>query len=143
MKNILVLSILLAMAWSVGAQAATAQPERLSYDEFLENVRAGKVKSLTLGSLYYLEGTYSKGDAEKDFFCQRPLEPASDPLLKELLEKHNVSVVRKEQPKGNSMDKLAQVAPFVLLLLVPSVLLIAVLIYLVRINNKINQVVIR
>ena len=84
----------------------------------------------------------TEGDTEKEFFCQRPLEPVSDPLLTELLEKHEVSVVRKDPPEPSSMDRLAQYLP-ILILLVPPVLMVIVLVYIVRINNKINQVVIR
>ena len=133
---------LLVMVASGSVQAQTAQPERLSYDEFIQKVQDGKVKSVSLGSLYYVEGTYLEENTEKEFFCQRPLEPVSDPLLTELLEKHEVSVVRKDPPEPSSMDRLAQYLP-ILILLVPPVLMVIVLVYIVRINNKINQVVIR
>ena len=142
MRHLLLLFALLAVVALWAGLVEAAQPERLSYDEFLQKVQAGQVKSVSLGPLDYLEGVYSQGNAEKEFFSQRPLEPASDPLLTELLEKHKVSVVHKAQAESSSMDRLVQFVPFVLLLLVPSVLLVFVLIYVVRINNKINQVVI-
>jgi|ETNmetMinimDraft_26_1059896.scaffolds.fasta_scaffold52226_2 ATP-dependent Zn protease len=142
MRNILVLSVLLAVGacGTVGAQ--TAGPEHLSYEDFLEKVRADQVKSLTMRPLQYLEGTYLDGDQEKQFFAKRPLEAGSDPLLNELLEKHEVSVVRKDPPEPSTMEQLAQNAPL-FILLVPPVLMVVVLVYLVRLNNKINQVIIR
>ena len=142
MKYILTLFAILAVVGLWTGRAQAAQPERLSYEDFLQKVQAEQVKSVSLGSLYYLEGAYLDGKDEKEFFCQRPLEPISDPLLTELLEKHKVSVVRKDPPEPSSMDRLAQYVPL-LILFVPPVLMVVVLVYVVRINNKINQVVIR
>ena len=143
MRYTLAFSAILVVLASGNVVADPADPEYLSYDKFLEKVRADKVKSLTLGPWQYMKGTYSEGDAEKEFFSQRPLEAAGDPLLTELLEKHQVSVVKKEPPKPGPTDWIAQYGPSVLLLFLPSVLLVFVIIYVVRINNKINQVVIR
>lgn len=143
MRTVLVLSILLAVAASGNVGAQTAGPEHLSYEDFLEKVRADEVKSLTLGPWQYMKGTYSEGGTEKEFFSQRPIEAASDPLLSELLEKHQVKVGQELPPEPSTMVQLAQYAPFVLLLLVPSALLVVVLVYLVRLNKRINQVLIR
>ena len=143
MRNVLVLSVLLAVAASGNVVAQTAGPEHLSYESFLEKVRADEVKSLTLGPWQYMKGTYSEGDTEKEFFSQRPLEAASDTLLTELLEEHEVKVVQEPPPEPSIMAQLAQYGPFVLLLFLPSVLLVVVLVYLVRLNKRINQVLIR
>jgi len=142
MRNTLVLSVLLAVGACGNVGAQTAGPEHLSYEDFLEKVRANQVKSLTMSPLQYLEGTYLDGDQEKQFFANRPLEAGSDPLLNELLEKHEVSVVRKDPPEPSTMEQLAQSAPL-FILLVPPVLMVVVLVYLVRLNNRINQVIIR
>ena len=143
MRCVLLLSVFLALVASGSVDADTTQPEHLSYEKFLEKVRAGEVKSLTIRPLHYLEGTYSEGDQERQFFSQRPLESGSDPLLTELLEKHGVKVVNEPPPKPSIMGQLAQYGPFILLLPLPSVLLVIVLVYLVRLNNRINQVIIR
>ena len=139
MRYTLALFAFLAVVGLWTGPAEAAQPERLSYEEFLQKVQDGEVKSVSLGPLYYLDGVYSQGEDEKEFFSQRPLEPLSDPLLTELLEKHKVSVVHKAQAESNSMEQWAQFIPFVLLLLVPSVLLVVVIVYVVRINKKIDQ----
>ena len=126
-----------------GVQAA--EPEFLKYEDFLQKLQDDKVKSVTVGSWPFnqLEGTYGEGDSETPFFSQRPLEAANDPLLLELLEKHQVSVVKREQPRPSVMEMLAMNIQGLLLLVVPSILLVFVIIYVVKINHKIDLVVIR
>ena len=143
MRYMLALSAILVVLTSGNVVAEPPEPEYLNYDKFLEKVRADEVKSLTLGPWQYMKGTYSEGDTEKEFFSQRPLEAASDTLLTELLEEHEVKVVQEPPPEPSIMAQLAQYGPFVLLLPLPSILLVIVLIYLVRLRNKINQMVIR
>lgn len=131
-----------------GARAADpelAKPELLKYEDFLQKLRADQIKSLTIGNWPFsqMEGIYIEGDTEREFFAQRPLQAANDPLLLELLKKHQVSVVKKEQPQTGTAQQLARYAPELLLLVVPSALLIFVIIYLVKMNKKIDQVIIR
>ena len=139
MRYILAFSAILVVVASGNVVAEPAGPEYLSYDKFLEKVRADEVKSLTLGPWQFMKGSYSEGDAEKEFFSKRPLEAASDTLLTELLGKHEVKVVQEPPPEPGIMAQVAQYGPFVLLLPLPSILLVIVLIYLVRINNKMGQ----
>ncbi len=135
-------AVLTVFALSVSGVRA-AEPERLSYEDFIQEVQDGQVKSISLGPLNFLEGTYVPGDVEKEFFTQHPRDPWDDPLLNKLLETHKVSVVRKELPQAGALELLAQNAPVLLLLVVPSVLLVFVIIYVVKINRKIDQVIIR
>ena len=143
MRHILVLFTL----WAVGGfgtiRAEAAQPEYLDYEEFLRKVQANEVKSVSLGPLFQLEGTYSGGNDEKTFISVHPIEPANDPLLIELLEKHKVSVVQKELSKPGFLDRLGPFQLFLAGLGVLAVLLVFVLIYVVRINNKVERAVIR
>ena len=143
MRTVLVLSIILAVGACGNVGAQTAGPEHISYEDFLEKIRADEVKSLTLGPWDYLKGTYSEGDAEIVFYSKRPLELGSDPLLSELLAKHKVEVVQEPPPAPSAMAQMAQYGPFILLIPLPLVLLIVALVYLVRLNRKIDQVVIR
>lgn len=142
MRKTAVLAALIVVFSAVSA-AQAAQPQRLSYEDFLQKVQDGQVKSVALGPLHYVVGTYLQDDVETEFFSQRPLDAANDPLLNTLLETQQVSVVKQDPPKPSTMEQLAQSAPGLLLLLVPSVLLVFVIIYVVKINNKIDQVVIR
>ncbi len=82
-------------------------------------------------------------DVEREFFTQHPRDSWDDPLLNKLLETHKVPVVKKELPQPSTAEVLAQNAPVLLVLLVPSALLIFVIIYVVKINNKIDRMVIR
>lgn len=124
-----------------GVQAA--EPERLSYEDFIQKVQDAQVKSVTLGPLHYVAGIYLQGKVETEFFSQRPLDAGNDPLLNKLLETHKVSVVSKEPLQPSSMELLVQNVPGLLILVVAPVLLIIVLIYVLKINKKIDQVVIR
>ncbi|MCK4851253.1 MAG: ATP-dependent metallopeptidase FtsH/Yme1/Tma family protein [Phycisphaerae bacterium] len=122
-----------------GLQAA--EPEQLSYKEFLQKVEDGQVKSVSFEP-FLLEGIYSQADAEVEFFCHYPIDAASDPLLTKLLEENQVTVVKPE-PQEFDTAQAIRMAPGLLLLVVPSVLLVFVIIYVVKINRKIDQVVIR
>ncbi len=122
-----------------GLQAA--EPEQVSYKEFLQKVEDGQVKSVSLEP-FVLEGTYSDGDTPIEFFCYHPIDAASDPLLTKLLEQKQVTVVKPE-PREFDTAQAIRMAPGLLLLLVPSVLLVFVIIYVVKINKKIDQVIIR
>ena len=133
----------LTMIVLAASPARAAEPERLSYEDFIQKVQDGKVKSVTLGPLHYVTGTYLQGKVETEFFSQRPLDAGTDPLLNKLLETHEVSVVRKEPPTPSTVEMLTRSAPELLLLLVPSVLLVVVIVYVLRINKKIDQVIIR
>lgn len=140
MRLLLTLFAVLAIAVLASGANGTAGPEYLSYEEFLEKVQADEVKSLTMGPWDYLKGTRVEAEVEIEFFSKRPMESASDPLLTELLAKHEVKVVREPPAEPNSIEQYIQFVPFVLLLLVPSVLLVIVLVYLVRLAKKIDQV---
>ncbi len=142
MRYGLLFAILTVLALSAG-EVRAAQPEPLSYEDFLQKVQDDKVKSVTWGPLHYVSGTYLQGKVQTEFFSQRPLDAGNDPLLNKLLETHEVSVVKQEPPQLNTVEMLAQNAPWLLLLLVPSVLLVFVIVYVLRINKKIDQVIIR
>ena len=133
----IVLTALLLAASAVQA----AEPEFLKYEDFLQKVQDGKVKSVSLGP-FYVEGKYAQGDAEIEFFSHSPIDAASDPLLTKLLEQKQVTVVKPE-PRKFDTGQAIRMAPGLLLLLVPSVLLVFVIIYVVKINRKIDQVIIR
>ena len=143
MRYGLLFAVLTVFALSVsGVQAA--EPEFLKYEDFLQKVQDGKVKSVTVGGWPFsqLQGIYGEGDSETPFFSPRPLEAANDPLLLELLEKYQVSVVKREQPRPGVMELLAMNIQGLLLLVVPSILLVFVIIYVIKINKKLDQVII-
>ena len=144
MRYRLLFAILAVLALSAGG-ARAAEPELLKYEDFLQKLRENEVKSVTIGNWPFsqIEGIYVEGDTEMEFFSQRTLQAANDPLLLELLEKHQVPVVKKEQPQLDAMERFVQNAPGLLLLVVPSALLVFVIIYMVKLNKKIDQVIIR
>ncbi len=124
-----------------GVQAA--EPEFLKYEDFLQKVQEDKVKSLTLGPLNYLEGTYVQGEVGTEFFTQHPLEPGNDPLLSKLLESHQVSVVKREPRQAGTMELIGFILQRQFTTVILAGLVVFVLIYVVKINNKIDRLVIR
>ena len=145
MRYGLLFVILAVVTLSTGG-ARAAEPELLKYEDFLQKLRENEVRSVTIVGNWpfsQIEGIYAEGDSEREVFAQPPLQVANDPLLLELLEKHQVSVVKKEQPRRTAMELLVQNAPGLLVLVVPSALLVFVIIYLVKMNKKIDQVIIR
>ena len=81
MRYGLLFAVLTVFALSVsGVQAA--EPQFLKYEDFLQKVQDGKVKSVTVGGWPFnqLAGNYAEGDTETEFFSQRPLQAANDPL---------------------------------------------------------------
>ncbi len=99
MRRIAVLAALIVV-FGVVSDAQSVEPQRLSYQEFLQKAEDGQVKSVTLGPLHYLAGTYLQGKVETEFFSQRPLDAGNDPLLNKLLETQQVSVVKQDQHSG-------------------------------------------
>ena len=133
------LFVLLMIFAATAFATPTDQPKQLSYEEFLEKLEDGQVKSVTLEP-FLLEGTYSKGDAEVKFFCCYPIGSISDPLLAKLLEEEQVAITKPERRDFDSAQIL-WIARGLLLLVIPSALLVLVIIYLVKMNKKIDQVV--
>ena len=143
MKTFLFLFTVLALVSSSLGQTTADQPQLLKYHEFIEKLQAGQIKSVTLGPISLIEGTYSQDDAQVGFICERTVEAVNDPLLTELLEQKKISIGRKAPPEPGAGAMIVQSLPFILLLFIPAVLLVFVLIYVVRINNKFDQVIIR
>ena len=143
MKNFLFLFAVLALVSSSLGQTAADQPHPLQYPEFIEKLQAGQIKSVSLGPFASIEGTFLQDEAEISFFTEHAVAAANDPLLTQLLEQKNISITRMPEPQADTGAKILQSLPFIILLFVPAVLLVFVLIYVVRINNKIDQVIIR
>ena len=140
MRYGLLLAALMIFA-TVAFGAQTDEPEQLSYEDFLQKVEDGQVKSVSLKP-FLLEGIYSQEDTEVEFFCNYPIDAVSDPLLTKLLEEKQVAVTKPE-PRKFDVAQILQMAPGLLLLVVPSALLVFVIIYVVKINKKIDQAIIR
>ena len=132
---------MLAVFVLAASPARAAEPEQLSYEDFIQKVQDGKIKSVSLGPFYYVEGKYAQGDREIEFFSYFPIDAASDPLLTKLLEEKQVAVTKPEPQKPSFSSTEITIARFLPLILV--VLVVLVLIYVLRINKKIDQVIIR
>ena len=149
MKQVFIISVVMTLTASGVALAGDPEPRRITYEDFVERVRADKITTLAFvkvseGSrLQLIEGKYKEGDEEVSFVTAPPLDPAQDPLLTEVLETHGLEPKLKGPPHVGVGEWITQNAISLILGLVPLVLLAFVLIYVIRMNNKIDQVLIK
>ena len=88
MKIILSTLLLLTIAAST---ASAKEPTHLTYEEFIKQVEAGKIKTVTLGESSSIQGTWMEEASVVEFNCSAT-GTASDPLLLALLKEHDVKV---------------------------------------------------
>ncbi len=124
------LAILLLLASSLTLSAA--DEDHLLYEEFIAQVEAGAVKSVTLDRYSQITGTYTVDGAERAFGSFGQTGSANDVLLVRLLKQHNVATTLEEQKARNPyFDGLFGI----IWLLIPLVTLVLAL----RINSKVNR----
>ena len=96
MKIAIVLMLTLTVAMAHGAES-----KYLTYDEFIRQVDAGQVKSVTLDHLSRIIGTHMVDGEELPFNSYSKLGSASDPLLVRELKSKNIPIEiagREESP---------------------------------------------
>ena len=87
MKIAIVLMLTLTAAMAHGADT-----KYLTYDEFIRQVDAGQVKSVTLDHLSSISGTYMVDGEELSFNSYTKVGSASDPLLVRELKSRNIPI---------------------------------------------------
>jgi len=116
--------------------------EYLSYREFIEKVRNGQVKTVTLNKFFGMSGTYIENGQEKKYHSLHDTDGINDPLLMDLLKSHKVKVDRVDDRKAISpfLDTFLPVSMSVVGCV--SILLpILIFIYLIIINGKMNRLI--
>ena len=105
MKQVLIISVVMTLLASGVTLAGDSRPERMTYEDFVENVKADKITTLAFVKvsegyrLQLIEGKYKGGDEEVSFVTAPPLDPAQDPLLTGLLETHKLVPELKGPPR--------------------------------------------
>lgn len=149
MKQVSILTLVMTVAISAVALGEDSEPERITYEVFVEKAKADEVTKLAfvkvneMSQLCFIEGTYKESDQEVSFVTGPPLDPAQDPLLMALLEDHKLKPELKGPTPVGVGEWLARNGIGLVLGFVPLILLVFVLIYVVRLNNKIDQVLIK
>jgi len=128
--------LIVVMGVTVGVGMARAESrEPLTYAQFIEKVKSGAIKKVTLQGYADIVGTLVEKKTEKAFSVRRPMSTSEDDLLKEFLKEHNVTVSSGETDKAmQSWYMVAQIAAGCAIPL--STLVLVVLIY-----QKVNRLV--
>jgi cell division protease FtsH len=105
-----VLIMVVVLLWTVVKQGQKRAERQPSFTEFIADVEAGKVKSVTITGME-LRGTY-----RDDNLALHTTVPPNYPALYDLLRTKNVNVEIKEASSGNLVSVLVNAIPFVLLL---------------------------
>lgn len=111
-----------------------AEADYLSYEKVIQMVKQGKVKSLTLGRMRSITGTYMENETEQDFNSLYASEACEDPLLLELLEHHGVKIEQSDVESKPDLEP-ALVIPSCLILIIP----IVILAYVIKIHSGIKK----
>ena len=110
----------------------TVSAEYLGYQELLDNIRDGHVKSITLTETSAIEGILVKGDAEVEF-TSRHADGKNDELLLDLLRKHDVKIeLKDDRPTRPYIPCVSGV----LLIGIPTVLIVLLL----RANKRLKRI---
>lgn len=124
------------------AVAASAEdtPERLGYQTFVDDVQAGRVKSVEMssgiGASNDITVTVTKDGQESTYSVQRPYRPSEDPVLLEFLKKNQVSckLVEKKDIEGH-FDGFFGLETVVMMFGIPVAMLVLLIIAVVRMGR--------
>jgi len=105
-----VLIMVVVLFWTVVRSGQRHDDRQLTYTQFANDVKAGKVKDVTISGME-VHGTY-----REDNVRLHTTIPANDPDVYKLLRESNVNMDIKEANSGNWVSVLINAVPFVLLL---------------------------
>jgi cell division protease FtsH len=106
-----ILACVAILLWQVVKQAKNPPEKALSYTQFVQEIKAGKFKKVTIFSNWEVKGSYS--DQTYSF---RVLIPSNNPKIYDILDEHGVEYDIKEVSGGNWVSILINASPFILLL---------------------------
>ena len=130
MKIAIVLLLTLTAAMAHGAET-----KYLTYDEFIRQVDAGQVKSVTLDHLSSIIGTYMVNGEERPFNTYSDVGSASDPLLVRELKSKNITIEIEEREQSSAIWK--NTLPIMLFMWgIPLITLILV----IRISRRLTRI---
>ena len=127
MKALLITG-LIALASIVRA----AGPEYLTYDNFIRQVEAGNVESVSLDGLSSITGTMVDGDATNDFRSYGRTGSANDPLLSRFLKEHGVAVAMQDASRPRHTVPMLTGFMF---LVGPIVFLVLLIVIIIKLNQ--------
>jgi len=130
--------LLVAVVTACVAAYAAETPEKLSYQNFVDDVQAGRVKSIEVSSGPGFRGiqvTALKDDREVAYVVDRPYRPSEDPIFVDFLKKNQVQYkFVEEDPIDRSLFPFIGI--FGLLIYgVPVSMLVLLIIVMIRIRR--------
>lgn len=96
--------------WTRSHAPETRPQTRITFSHFIADVKAGRVKSVTINGSE-VQGTYAGSEG-----ALRTYIPTNYPQLYDLLEEKGVDIDIAEQSSGNLLNMLINAIPFILLL---------------------------
>lgn len=96
----IVVMLMLMLMLTVVATAGGEDGEYLTYDEFIREVDADNVKSVTLERFSTIRGTYLVDGEERPFHSYSEVGSASDPLLIRELKSRNIRIQVAEREEA-------------------------------------------
>ncbi|MBI3472874.1 MAG: ATP-dependent metallopeptidase FtsH/Yme1/Tma family protein [Candidatus Solibacter usitatus] len=106
-----ILACVAILLWQVVKQAKNLPEKKLTYTEFVQQIKAGKFKKVEIASNFEVKGAYTDQTA-----TIRVLLPANNPKIYEILEENGVEYEIREVSGGNWVNILINASPFILLL---------------------------
>jgi len=128
------LVVLLALGFACGAFAG--ERTHFTYDEFIRQVEADKIKSASLDSHSKITGTLASGETFRSF---GKTGTSNDPLLTKLLGDHGVEVDICDAAHPNIKGPMLMGLLFMSIPVLALVVALSFLLVLVRMNRKLNQ----
>ena len=124
----------------LASSALAGESKYLTYDEFIRNVEAGNIKSVTLDNQSRIVGTLADGDATKEFHCYGVHGSSNDPLLNRVLKEHSVQTTLKNTRESDFPPMMWSGFVFLLTPVVGLVLLVVIIMKLNQIlDNQRNR----
>jgi len=129
-----VVGIFVLVIVAFGALESFGEPDYLTYEEFLREVRAGNIVRVNLDRFSQVEGIRRVDGREEEFVTYTDTGSANDPLLTDLLRKSRVqmNIAPERDPGFFDLERLGSV---LVLLGVP----LATLVIVAQIRTKIGR----
>lgn len=109
-----------------------------SYSRFIQAIKTGSVKSVTLGEYSKITGIYSEDGVEKEFESWHE-ESANDVLLLEILNENDVEIAIAEKEKRDFFAEGFFVIFSIFQFLIPAISLVLIVMILRRIDRLVTR----
>ncbi|MDD2236108.1 MAG: ATP-dependent metallopeptidase FtsH/Yme1/Tma family protein [Kiritimatiellae bacterium] len=125
------IAILLLMV-TVSTTVLAKESQYYSYDDFIRQVDAGKIQSVTLDKYSSITGLVNEGTSTVAFHTYADTGSANDPLLNRFLKEHKVSIAMGD---ANGPSHAMPMMTGFIFLLAPIIFLILLIVIIGKLNH--------